>query len=179
MPPLDFSAISGYRSRGDGRRWTGNLCQLGVDAIVEPGTRIFHPENVRIGANCFIGHDVIIDGYHRGQVNIGEGSWIGPLSYLHGAAGLEIGRAVGLGPRVTILTSQHVLTERERPVLHGALDFRPVTVEDGADIGAAATILPGVTIGQGAVVGAGAVVTRSVSPFEIVAGCPARPLGQR
>jgi acetyltransferase-like isoleucine patch superfamily enzyme len=56
---------------------------------------------------------------------------------------------------------------------------RPVEIGDRAWIGARAIILPGVRIGEGAVVGAGAVVTRDVGPFEIVAGNPARKIGER
>jgi acetyltransferase-like isoleucine patch superfamily enzyme len=50
---------------------------------------------------------------------------------------------------------------------------RPVVVEDGAWIGMAALILPGVRIGAGAVVSAGAVVTSDVPPDTLVAGNPA------
>jgi acetyltransferase-like isoleucine patch superfamily enzyme len=50
-------------------------------------------------------------------------------------------------------------------------------VQRGASIGSHATILAGVTIGEGALVGAGAVVTRDVPPFAIVAGVPARIVG--
>ena len=46
-------------------------------------------------------------------------------------------------------------------------------------IGYRAMILPGVTIGEGAVVGAGAVVTKDVESFSIVAGNPARRIGER
>jgi acetyltransferase-like isoleucine patch superfamily enzyme len=46
-------------------------------------------------------------------------------------------------------------------------------------VGTRATILPGVTLHEGSAVAAGAVVTRSVEPFTIVAGVPARPIGKR
>jgi maltose O-acetyltransferase len=52
-------------------------------------------------------------------------------------------------------------------------------VGDRAWIGYRAIVLPGVSIGEGAVVGAGAVVSRDVPPFTIVAGNPARPIGER
>ena len=46
-------------------------------------------------------------------------------------------------------------------------------------IGAGATILKGVDIGEGAVVAAGAVVTKNVAPYSIVAGVPAKKIGER
>ena len=46
-------------------------------------------------------------------------------------------------------------------------------------IGFGAIVLSGVTIGRGAIVAAGAVVTRDVPPYSIVAGLPARVVGQR
>jgi maltose O-acetyltransferase len=55
----------------------------------------------------------------------------------------------------------------------------PVTIEDYVWIGHRAIIMPGVTLGRGAVVAAGAVVTKSVPPMSIVAGVPARVIGQR
>lgn len=53
------------------------------------------------------------------------------------------------------------------------------TISTFAFIGTNAVIMPGVTIGRGAVVGAGAVVTKDVAPGAIVAGIPARKIGQR
>ena len=54
----------------------------------------------------------------------------------------------------------------------------PVRIEDSAWIGARSIILKGVTVGQGAIVAAGSVVSKSVPPFVIVAGNPAREVGK-
>lgn len=87
---------------------------------------------------------------------------------------IRMGDDVSIGPEATILSLGH--------------DPQSPTFEDrGGDvvighrvwIGFRALILPGLTIGDGAVVGAGAVVTKSVEPFAIVAGNPARKIGER
>jgi acetyltransferase-like isoleucine patch superfamily enzyme len=176
---LDFSGTKGYASRGDGLDFRGRLGHLGARAVIEDGVRIFHPENVFIADDVFVGHGVHLDGYHRGHVRVGEGTWIGPYAFVHGAGGVDIGRAVGIGPRVVILTSEHELGETRVPVLHAPLVFAPVAIADGADIGAGAVVLPGCAIGEGAVVGAGAVVTRDVAPYTIAAGNPARVIRRR
>lgn len=53
----------------------------------------------------------------------------------------------------------------------------PVTLEEGCYIGVNAIVLPNVTVGKCAIVGAGAVVTKDVPPYTIVAGSPAKPIG--
>lgn len=57
------------------------------------------------------------------------------------------------------------------------LEALPVIIGSRTFIGARAIILKGVSIGEGAVVGAGAVVSRSVEPYAIVAGNPAKLIG--
>jgi maltose O-acetyltransferase len=53
---------------------------------------------------------------------------------------------------------------------------RPVTIGNGAWLGARCTILPGVNVGEGAIVAAGAVVTHDVPANTMVAGVPARAI---
>jgi acetyltransferase-like isoleucine patch superfamily enzyme len=110
---------------------------------------------------------------------IGDGTWIGQNCFFHGAGGLSIGKAVGIGPKVSVITSAHKDGDLELPVLHHEIEFKPVTICDGSDIGVGSIILPGVTIGEGAIVGAGSVVTRDVETYSIVAGSPARLLRMR
>ena len=90
-----------------------------------------------------------------------------------------VGKRVGIGPGVKIITSMHEEAGRELPILDAPIAFQPVTIDDHADIGVGAIILPGVTVGRGAQVGAGAVVTRDVPPYSVVAGSPARVLRER
>ncbi len=84
------------------------------------------------------------------------------------------GNDVSIGPEASILTLGHDPQSPEFADRGG-----DVIVGDRAWIGYRAIILPGVSIGTGAVVAAGAVVTRDVSPLKIVAGVPARIVGER
>jgi acetyltransferase-like isoleucine patch superfamily enzyme len=88
--------------------------------------------------------------------------------------GLEIGENVSISPEVMILTAGHRMDDPAFPV-----ELKRVVISDYAWIGTRAMIMPGVTLGRGCVVAAGAVVTRDVRPLAIVAGVPAREVGER
>lgn len=167
------------RSHGDGVFEPSQLARLGRGVVIEAGVLIFHPENVEIGDDVYVGHQTILKGYYVGRMRIGSGTWIGQQCFFHSAGGLEIGRDVGVGPGVRILTSSHRLDQVDRPILHSDIESAPVTVEDGADLGVGAILLPGVRVGRGAQVGAGSVVTADVPALGIAAGVPARIIGTR
>jgi maltose O-acetyltransferase len=87
---------------------------------------------------------------------------------------ITIGNRVTIGPGVMILTSTHELDKREHRA--GPIQRSPVTIRDGAWLGARSVILPGVTIGEGSIVNAGAVVNKDVSANTRVGGIPATQL---
>jgi acetyltransferase-like isoleucine patch superfamily enzyme len=171
--------IRRFRSHGDGSFEREQLGRVDDSVVLEAGVRIFDPQNVFIESNVYIGHDTHMVGYHSGRLCIGADSWIGPGCYLHGAGTLDIGRRVGIGAGVHIITSVHIEEGRSTPILYSDLTMAAVVVEDDVDIGVGATILPGVHIGRGVQIGAGTVVTHDVPEYAIVAGVPARVLRMR
>lgn len=95
------------------------------------------------------------------------------------ASAIRLGDRVLVGANSLICdTDFHPLEPARRRAAPAAGASAPVTIEDDVFVGTRALILKGVRIGRGAVVGAGAVVTRDVPAFSIVAGNPARVVGQ-
>ncbi len=93
-------------------------------------------------------------------------------------ARIAIGDRVWVGANSVITdTDFHPLKPQRRHESPLAADTAPVSIGDDVFIGMNALVLKGVTIGAGAVVGAGSVVTRDVPPSLIVAGNPARVIG--
>ena len=147
--------------------------------MFEEGCLIFHPENVRLGRNVYVGHQAILKGYHDAPMEIGDETWIGQQCFFHSAGGLHIGAHVGIGPGVRIITSAHVEAGRDVPILDSPVERAEVVIEDDADLGVGAIVLPGVRIGRGAQIGAGAVVAEDVPAYAVAAGVPARVLRTR
>jgi acetyltransferase-like isoleucine patch superfamily enzyme len=166
-------------SHGSGQFEQSQFARIGENVIIEPGVLIFHPENMELGDRVYVGHYTILKGYFSGRMVIGDGTWIGQQCFFHSAGNLTIGRNVGIGPGVKIITSFHADEGISKPILHSRIQFASVVIEDGADIGVGSVILPGVHIGEGAQIGAGAVVASSVPAYAVVAGVPARLIRMR
>jgi maltose O-acetyltransferase len=116
----------------------------------------------------------IADGRH---VTLGYGSTIGQGSRIYGAV---IHEGVMIAPGALLLKNDHRFDDLGSPIgVQGNTEIRLPVIEDWSWIGERAIVLPGRTVGRGAIVGAGAVVTRDVEPFTIVAGNPARVVGDR
>lgn len=126
-------------------------------AHILPGAKVGRDCNICDGV--FIENDVVVG--DRTTVKCGVQLW----------DGVRLGDDVFVGPNATF-TNDLFPRSGQHPER-----YTPTIVEDGASIGANATILAGITIGRGAMVGAGAVVTRSVPPNAIVVGNPARIRG--
>lgn len=87
--------------------------------------------------------------------------------------GITIGDGTFIAPKVNLITINHPVDPSKRDCTYGA----PITIGRNVWIGIASTVLPGVTIGDNSIVGANSVVTHDVPPNTIVAGSPARKIG--
>jgi len=168
-----------YVTHGDGTYNRNAFKGIGENVILENGVLVFHPENITIGNNVYIGHNTILKGYYKNELYIGDNTWIGQGCFFHSAGGLKIGNTVGIGPMVKILTSQHASDISNKDVMRNNLIFKKVEICEGADIGVGAIILPGVKIGEGAIIAAGSVITKDIPEFTIYGGVPAKFLRNR
>lgn len=129
------------------------LGAYGSGTAVQMGCSFLNGRKVQLGARNVVNFGCLFDG-RRFRITTGSD--------------------VSIGPEAAILTLGH---DPQSP----SFDLRggDVAIGDRAWIGYRALVLPRVTIGEGAVVAAGAVVTKDVEAYTIVAGNPARVIGQR
>lgn len=107
------------------------------------------------------------------MLQLGRGTVVNRNVLLDARGGLEIGREVGIAERSVVLTGAHGF---EGGVTDHVWRTR---IENKVFINLGAMIMPGVIVGEGAVVAAGAIVTKDVEPWTIVAGVPAKKIGER
>jgi len=166
-------------------------CELGVSTPLGDGSpliisddslirshSVFY-ESSSFGVGLTTGHRVTV----REKTIAGAGFQIGTLSEIQGdcsvgdyvrfQSNVFVGKKTTIGNFVWVLPYV-VLTNDPTPpsdVLIGC------TIEDYASIAAASVVLPGVTVGHHALVAAQACVTKDVAPGKVVAGVPARVIG--
>lgn len=133
------------------------------------GTKIWQSVVLLEGARIGAGVNICAHCFVEDDVSIGDRVTIKSGVYLWNGVTLE--DDVFVGPNVTFTNDKY-----PRSKIYPE-NFLRTTVAQGASIGGGAVLLPGITIGRGAMVGAGSVVTKSVPPYAIVSGAPARITG--
>lgn len=99
---------------------------------------------------------------------------IGPRADIYNLGRITLREGCTVAQQVYLCTGTHDLED-----IHLPLVTAPIEIGANAFVGVRALVMPGVTIGEGAVVGGGSVVTKSVAPWTIVAGNPAKALKER
>jgi len=134
--------------------------------------------NVRIREHVWIQATSSLADLGEGLV-IGDNTYIGPRCMIGAGGGIRIGNNVTIGAAVDLLAENHRFEDADTLINEQGVTRKGIVVEDDVWIGNGAIILDGVRIAKGAVIGAGSIVTKNVASFAIVAGNPARVIGQR
>lgn len=153
-------------------------CKIGALASIDISSR---------GTNTYVGANSVIDDFVRikhvagmKDVVIGENSYINSCTVIYSANGVKIGNNVLIGPNCNIVPVNHIIANKDLPIrVQGFENRGGIIIEDDVWLGANVTIVDGVTVGKGAVIGAGSVVTKSVMPYSIWMGVPARFVAYR
>ena len=140
--------------------------------------RIFQPDLVNL-YGCSIGDETKIGAFVEIQKNASIGARCKVSSHTFICEGVEIEDECFIGHGVMFTNDVYPSAVNRDGSLQTEADWQVIKtkVKQRASIGSNATIIAGVTIGESALVGAGAVVTKDVPDFAIVAGVPARVVG--
>lgn len=145
---------------------------------IAEGVRIQNPSCIAFGNQVSIDHDAEfypLGGSYPSKITIGNHVHIGAYNRFASKYEVRIEDNVLFAAYVHITDHSHDFRDIDVPVMEqGTYEKGPVLIGEGSWIGFRVNILSGVTIGKHCVVAAGAVVTKSVSDYCVVAGCPAR-----
>jgi acetyltransferase-like isoleucine patch superfamily enzyme len=185
------------------RLYPSLLGACGGGLVMGRGVTLRHPRNMALGAQVTVDDNGVLDGRGAGPggfvlgdgvvvgrncmllakaggLRLGPRTSLGANSVVVSMSGVEVGEAVLFAGNCYLSAGIYPTRDRTRPIMdQDAASKGPIRIGDGAWLGTGAIVLDGVTIGRGAVVGAGAVVTKDIPDWAIVAGVPARQVGER
>lgn len=148
------------------------------NVVLGTDVKIFQPSLVNL-YGCSIGEQTKIGAFVEIQKGVAVGARCKISSHTFICEGVVIEDCVFVGHGVMFTNDRYPRAANPDGSLQTEADWtvEPTLVKRNASIGSNATIMCGVTIGEGALVGAGAVVNKDVPDYSIVAGVPARLIG--
>jgi acetyltransferase-like isoleucine patch superfamily enzyme len=151
---------------------------IAADVKLGAGVKVFQPELVNL-YGCTIGAGTKVGVFVEIQKNATVGARCKISSHSFICEGVTIEDEVFVGHGVMFTNDRYPRAVNEDGSLQTENDWEvvPTQVKQRAAIGSNATIVAGVVIGESALVGAGAVVTADVPDYAVVAGVPARVIG--
>ncbi len=142
------------------------------------------PGGITIGAGTSLMHGTIFHVFNyrdlpQAGITVGKHCFFGEYTCIRGQGGVTIGDGVYTGTHVQIMAVNHVYTDPNTFIKDQGITAEGIVIEDDVWLGSNVVVVDGVTIGKGSVVGAGALVTKSLPPYSIAVGVPARVVKDR
>jgi maltose O-acetyltransferase len=131
----------------------------------------------RCGKNVYIGDHVWFRAPNK--ISLGDDCRIHPMCFLDGCGEIEIGSHIGISSGSQIYTQNHKYKDKNVLYYQQEVELAKVVIEDDVWVGADSLIMAGVTLKRGTIVAAGSVVTKDSESYSVIAGVPAKKIGQR
>lgn len=150
---------------------------FGAGCFVSPEAHLFaEPRRaITFGDRCSVGAEVFV----HGKVTLGNDVSLNPRVHLEGGtAGIVIGNGCRIATSARMFAFNHGM-DPTRAIRDQKTTSHGIVLHEDVWVGANAGVTDGVTISSHAVVAMGAVVTKDVPEYAIVAGVPARVIGDR
>jgi acetyltransferase-like isoleucine patch superfamily enzyme len=169
----------GYSHVEFGAKVRGNV-KLGKRVYIASGAELiaYNKEEIIIGDNGFVLKGSMLHPY-GGKIVIGNNVGINLYCIIYGMGGVTIGDNVMMATSCVIVSANHNFERTDIPMNLQGVTCEEVKIGNDVWLGARVTILAGVEIGEGSVIGAGSVVTKSIPPYSVAVGVPARVVKQR
>ena len=153
---------------------------VGSDVIIDKNVEILRfPKNVSIGNEVILKEGVkICPTNAKAKVNIGNRTTVGYHTMLFASKNIVVGNDCMIAPFAYIVDSNH-LTKKDIPMNAQGVEASDIIIGDDVWVGTGVKILPGVRINEGSVIAAGSVVNSDIPKYKIVAGSPAKVIGER
>ncbi len=154
---------------------------IGEGTRIYEGVKIYSSKTspVRIGKQGALQKGVVLAASYKGQLTIGDHVYLGEYVVISSRGRIEIKDHVIIASHTFIVDFDHQFEDPSKNIEDQGYKIDKTIIGRDVWIGAGCKILKGVEIGEGSVIGAGSVVTKSVPPFSVCAGVPARVLRQR
>ena len=140
------------------------------------------PSKVTIGHKCQIQDGVDfrlgLPFDEKNNIKIGDRTFLGRCCEINCGSQITIGNDCLIASNTTIVDAAHAILPPH--LLTNSQTFsKPIIIEDDVWIGTHCVVIGGVTVGKGSIVAAGAVVTKTIPPYEIWGGIPAKFIKKR
>ena len=153
--------------------------KIGKNVLIDVGVILSGPKNISIDDYTWIDSYCIINAM-MGEIKIGKRIHLAPYVIIGSRDPVIIEDYVAIGASSKIYSNSQVVMPNKRmsgpmiPEEDKAFHSAPVYLRKDSFVGANVVILPGVELGEGAVVAANSLVIRSVAPWTVVMGSPAK-----
>lgn len=178
------------------------LRHMGKNVKIGCGVTFVNPQNISLGDNVSIGdHCTLIAHSERGitlgndvavkygvyldtetaegYIEVGVRVYIGTGCCLHGHQGLEIGDDCLLAQNITITPYSHKFENPKETISSQGGNTRKVTIERDCYLGKNVCVVYSADVQEGSVIGSGSVVVKTIPPYSVAVGNPARVIRKR